>query len=87
MNSPWLLHSLEILDMQKVFDSKLGNLIPRDVNNFPAWKGMAEVPMYHSVTEEEALAENFKNLLWFFTKGPGKDDTESIELLRSLMDD
>ena len=43
--------------------------------------------MYHSVTEEEALAENFKNMLWFFTKGPGKEDTESIELLRSLMDD
>ena len=36
---------------------------------------------------QEAWAENVKNLIWFFTKGPGKDDTNFAKYLQSIFDE
>lgn len=48
-------------------------------------RGMKEVPMLMPNSEEESWAENVKNMIWFFTKGPGRADKQYERYLDKMM--
>jgi hypothetical protein len=50
-----------------------------------AFAGMKEVAMYLPESATESWAENVKNMIWFFTKGPGKFDKNYEEYLNNIL--
>ena len=46
---------------------------------------MEEVPMYQPDSATESWAENVKNMIWFFTKGPGKSDKMYEQYLNNIL--
>ena len=47
--------------------------------------GMKEVPMLMPYSDEDSWAENVKNMIWFFTKGPGRADKQYERYLDKMM--
>jgi hypothetical protein len=48
-------------------------------------RGMKEVPMLMPNSDEESWAENVKNMIWFFTKGPGRAEKQYESYLNKML--
>ena len=48
-------------------------------------RGMKEGPMLMPYSDEDSWAENVKNMIWFFTKGPGRADKQYESYLDKMM--